>query len=76
MSAFSRINAEIYCCLDRIESGAPTIAQLADTLNGLRAAETRTPLASSGGSWSGTTNWMNSTKQGDALSFTVTVFSA
>jgi hypothetical protein len=37
MRSFSRINAEIHSCLDRIESGAPAIAQLADTLNHLRS---------------------------------------
>jgi hypothetical protein len=37
MRSFSRINAEIHSCLDRIESGATAIAHLADSLNRLRS---------------------------------------
>jgi hypothetical protein len=36
MSPFIKINGEIRDCLDRIESGRPAIAQLADTLDRLR----------------------------------------
>src|ERR1700730_8885449 len=37
MSPFAKINGEIRSCLDRIESGGPALAQLADTLDRLNS---------------------------------------